>query len=438
MLRDVDAYAAQYAQHAKIKRLICLAKHHNDKNTSLRAAHLAHAALLSTSNTHLYEQLIDAANINRDETWLEQTAKNAATQLEALEQSLNTHKTSLVKENIRLAHNDLGHFYRERGDYANAVKCYARTRDYCTTSKHSVDMCLNAIQASVDMDNYTQVLSYLGKAEMLPDAVDDPLVVAQLRAASGLAHLDARKYRLAALKFVDIPLDVGNEPIAAMLSQEDVAAYGALCALASMTRAELQQHVIGNASFCALLELHPQIRELITNFHASRYSVCLSIMSNLKPLLEVDLYMRAHVDEIFQQIRFKALVLYFSPYQSVDVRRMALAFDMDLASLEKDVATLIMNGVINARIDSESKMLYAHHADERQATFDAAFALAENFRVNTKALLLRLNLLRSDFTLKGPGGDRRGNKSSRQEGRDMNELRMPERFYSAGPSDVAP
>ena len=191
-------------------------------------------------------------------------------------------------------------------------------------------------------------------------------------------------------------------------------------------------------AFCALLELYPEIRELITNFHASRYSVCLSIMSKLKPLLEVDLYMRAHVDEIFQQIRFKALVLYFSPYQSVDVRRMALAFYMDLASLEKDVATLIMNGVINARIDSENKMLYAHHADERQVTFDAAFALAENFRVNTKALLLRLNLLRSDFTLKGPGGDRRGNKSSRQEGREMNEPRMPERFYSAGPSDVAP
>ena len=48
-----------------------------------------------------------------------------------------------------MGHNDLGDFHSERGDFAAALKCYVRTRDYCTTSKHIITMCLNVIRVSV-------------------------------------------------------------------------------------------------------------------------------------------------------------------------------------------------------------------------------------------------------------------------------------------------
>ena len=33
-----------------------------------------------------------------------------------------------------------------RGDLKQALKCYARTRDYCTTNRHSAEMCLHVIE----------------------------------------------------------------------------------------------------------------------------------------------------------------------------------------------------------------------------------------------------------------------------------------------------
>ena len=50
-----------------------------------------------------------------------------------------------------MGHNDLGDFYSMRGDFAMALKCYVRTRDYCTTSKHIITMCLNIIRVSIHM-----------------------------------------------------------------------------------------------------------------------------------------------------------------------------------------------------------------------------------------------------------------------------------------------
>lgn len=47
----------------------------------------------------------------------------------------------------------------------NAFKSYVRTRDYCTTGKHVIQMCLNVIKVSIELGNYVHVNNYISKAE---------------------------------------------------------------------------------------------------------------------------------------------------------------------------------------------------------------------------------------------------------------------------------
>lgn len=51
---------------------------------------------------------------------------------------------------FRRGHDDLGDHYLDYGDLSNALKCYSRARDYCTSPKHVVNMCLNVIKVHVD------------------------------------------------------------------------------------------------------------------------------------------------------------------------------------------------------------------------------------------------------------------------------------------------
>jgi len=81
---------------------------------------------------------------------------------------------------------------------------------------------------------------------------------------------------------------------------------------------------------------------------------------------------------------------------------MAAAFNTNVAGLEKELSRLIMDGSIQARIDSHNKRLYARTTDQRSATFEKTIQMGEEYQDNTQSLLLRVNLLRNDFVVKPP------------------------------------
>lgn len=261
---DLEAYIASYTGVTRIRRLAFIASvspaHRQD------ALRMAGLEVKQTTNTALFLELVtlsgEDGGLVRDDAWVESVERKATQRLEKLEQDLNTHKTTLVKESIRMGHNDLGDFHYERGDFNTALKCYVRTRDYCTTSKHIIEMCTNVIRASLQMGNFTHVANYITKAESTPDG-NDPALVAQLRVAAGLAYLENKKYKLAARKFLEVPAEHAAV-FAEIASAQDVALYGGLCALASFDRTELKSKVVESSSFKAFLELFPQVRAATT------------------------------------------------------------------------------------------------------------------------------------------------------------------------------
>jgi len=264
-----------------------------------------------------------------DAEWAARVELSGSKRHEKLEMELNGYKTNLIKESIRMGHNDLGDFFFERGDLQNAFKSYVRTRDYCTTSKHIVTMCLNVIAVSIALGNYGHVTNYVSKAEQTPELTDQ-VVVAKLRAAAGLAALENGKYKLAARKLVEVHNDLGGS-YCSVVSAQDVATYGGLCALASFDRAELKSKVIDNNMFLQFLELVPEVRELIHDFYASRYASCLSYLEQLRPTLQLDVHLHDHWCKLYEQIRHKALIQYCYPFVSVDLAVMATAFNTSVA-----------------------------------------------------------------------------------------------------------
>ena len=59
------------------------------------------------------------------------------------------------------------------GDLANALKCYSRARDYCTSGRHVMSMCINVIKVSVYLQNWSHVISYVNKALATPELSED-------------------------------------------------------------------------------------------------------------------------------------------------------------------------------------------------------------------------------------------------------------------------
>lgn len=279
-----------------------------------------------------------------------------------------------------------------------------RARDYCTSSKHVINMCLNVIRVSIEMNNFALVQQYVSKAEQTPDVSnqEDEISISKLSVASALAHLDSKKYKLVAKKLLscDISLDTQFNDV---ISCNDITMYTGITALATFERRELKDKVLESAPFKNFLELNPVVKQLLNDFYDSKYTSALNALDQLLPQLTLDIYMREHVQSLYDKIRSKALTQYVSPFSSVDLKKMANVFSTTVENIEKEVAQLIMDKHIKARIDSHNKILYARVTDERNNTYQKVMEFGDSFERETEANILRMNMLKQrDFVVK-PG-----------------------------------
>ncbi|XP_046472824.1 COP9 signalosome complex subunit 1 isoform X1 [Neodiprion pinetum] len=424
---DLEVYANSYTGLAKLYRLIYIADH--CPTLRLEALKMAITYVMTTYNTGIYQTLhkklqeaigtpglpdIAAQSTSQDipaidHMWLESKSKKAALKLEKFDTDLKNYKSNSIKESIRRGHDDLGDHYLDCGDLSNALKCYSRARDYCTSGKHVVNMCLNVIKVSVYLQNWSHVISYVTKAENTPDFSEvhgkdnNQAVITKLKIAAGLAELTTMKYKMAARHFLQASLDHCDCP--ELLSPGNVALYGGLCALATFERNELQKQVIFSSSFKLFLELEPQLRDIIFQFYNSKYASCLKLLDEIKDNILLDMYIAPHVNSLYTQIRNRALIQYFSPYLSADMRRMATAFNRTVSALENELMQLILEGQIQARIDSHNKILYAKDVDQRSTTFEKSISVGKEYQRRTRMLILRAAMLKHHIHVKGQARD---------------------------------
>lgn len=138
-----------------------------------------------------------------------------------------------------------------------------------------------------------------------------------------------------------------------VLSANDVAIYGGLCAMAFFDREELKNRLLDNSEFKTYLELEPHIREAAQAFFSARYSITLGILDRHKADFVVDIFLSPHIDLLYKEIRQKALVQAFYPYSTLELSTLSSLFSTPVPDLALEVVQLIESGKIKARLDSQ-------------------------------------------------------------------------------------
>merc|ERR1712117_582954 len=116
----------------------------------------------------------------------------------------------------------------------------------------------------------------------------------------------------------------------------------------------------------------------------------------------LDMYLAPHVETLYGMIRNRSLVQYFSPYMSADMKIMAQSFNTTVADLENELMSLILDGQIQARIDSHNKVLFSQDVDQRSLTFERAVETAKLYQRRARMLILRSAILKNDILIKSP------------------------------------
>ncbi|KAI4653525.1 hypothetical protein J4E93_001291 [Alternaria ventricosa] len=404
---DLESYIANYSGYTRIDRL-----HHIGAHSPYLAAdayHLAIAEAKKGKNVDLYKGLVeeysriapqDPASVV-DTTWVERQTRMVREEHDRLEHELKSYKNNLIKESIRMGNEDLGHFYYDTGDFSSAHKAYMKMREHCTSPKHLADMTLRLVYVSIAQKSWTTVLANLAKSEATQLKGDEKAKLEPIiSACSGLCHMATGNYREAATAFLGTSAAyLTAEPAAnitwqkEVISGNDIAVYGGLCALAYMDRTDLQNKVLANSEFRNFLELEPHIRRAINLFCNSKYSACLEVLEGYRNDYLLDLYLSKMLNTIYSRIRRKSIVQYFIPFSCVTLDEMASKFPPAQGrTIDEDLEEMINQRLLNARIDLVDRLLICPPTDPRHDVHADALKMAEAYDHTLRLRLTRLNM----------------------------------------------
>ena len=326
-------------------------------------------------------------------------------------------KSSATNSSLsKMGYDDLGHHYHSIGELSKSNKAYSQMRDFCTTNSHIVIMNMHLINVCIDQhswfaaQNHVQRIRGQSGTQKYPEAEKNS---AKLSAALGLTFMAQAKYKEAAQEFLgtnlrmsqaklDDPAD--EESYNEVLTPNDVAVYGGLCALASMTRVELQKQVLDNSGFRNYLELEPHIRRSISYFVSSKYSACLSILESYKADYLLDVYLHRHIPQLYYEIRSKAIQQYFIPFSCVTFSALATAFNTDEPTIEVELTQMIKHGKLDARLDLVDRVLLTRMVDHRSEVHAEALTTAEEYERTAHLRLLRISILNAGLEVRGQKG----------------------------------
>lgn len=420
---DLNSYASNFIGNNKICKLLYIAQH--NKELKLEAYKLSLECIKETTyDIKKYLSILEKINvinssnglpeIPTDQSWIEKVKANIKIEqnsIEKLNNSTENCNADVKRENFRIMNKKQGDLLFKSGDYQNAVRFYLKNKDYNSCSQHMLEMYFDVIKIYFEQNDYLYLQTYISKAENIVTTINKKGFQNKIKCCSGLVALHQEKFRVVARLFSELVYDM-DELVPEILSPNDIAIYGGLCALATFDRYELKNKIIDNGKFKQFLELEPQILEIILSFYNSKYTQMLEIMERIKPELLLDRSLRIHVNILYKVIRERALVQYFSPFQTVDMNKMAKSFNLPIASLQNELVELIAKDLIKARIDSQKKILYAKRSDQRNDIFEKTLKMGEKNRITVKNLLLRMKMEEAKIYVSSSSKDQTTSSSS--------------------------
>ncbi|RKF63653.1 COP9 signalosome complex subunit 1 [Erysiphe neolycopersici] len=408
---DLESIISNYKGRTIYQRLLLIGV-----NSTVLGVEALKAAISDAKNGKDIQRYLGAQSVletiapqepeaNKDIEWISYIERMVQMETQRLEAELKQYKNNLIKESIRMGNEDLGRHYQAIGDLTKAYDAFNRMRQEANLPRHILDVSYHLIEVSVEQKNWISVVSNVQKIkQVITSSEGDRALQPFLCAVEGLANLDAGKFLNAATCFLNAESGMGQK-FNTVLIANDIAIYGGLCALATLERRELETKVLKNSNFRTYLELEPHIRRAITYFINGRYSNCLGILETYHTDYSLDLYLHSHINEIYCLIRKKSIVHYLIPFSCVSIDSLAKVFVSPGQDIEKELINMIKCKDIDARIDTQNRLLISVPFLPRHSLQKYTLDMANGYENEARLRLLNINICSAELEVRSQNSD---------------------------------
>ena len=252
-----------------------------------------------------------------------------------------------------MGYDDLGKFHEETGNLPAALEAYTRMRTEISSLSQVFETNKKVVRVLVLQKDYGAALVALSK--MTPPAVpeDDIHFGGSIGVIRGLCLLGLGRFDEATKTLVNAtPSD--PKKFIEFMSPNDVAVYGGLLALATMSRSALEEEVLNSPHFRYYLTFETHIRKAISLFVNCRYAACLEILKPYWPDYLLDIHLHASAETLRTKIRTRCITQFLAPFSTISFDTLRQQFDTDQDALVEELVKMIEAGELpHARLDLE-------------------------------------------------------------------------------------
>mmetsp|Transcript_3392 Transcript_3392/g.3115 ORF Transcript_3392/g.3115 Transcript_3392/m.3115 type:complete len:339 (+) Transcript_3392:226-1242(+) len=316
-------------------------------------------------------------------------------QIERKELAVNQAKNAGLKDSMKISIIEEGDMFLDAGEPGLALKTYMRLKDIQSTKDQQYELYTKIARAALQKSNFSYAQNICQKAISVGTASIPLKSVVQ--AIVGVCHLESKNYKQAARAFLEVKQgQIYHE----FLTDSDIAIYTTLCALISFDRSEVKNEILKSKTFGTFLEEEPRCIEILDAFLSCRYFDLIQRLNSIRDSLRYDLFIGAKLSDVYLEIKNRAIADFLKPFKRVKLDVLAHAFNSSVEDIEKQVARLIMDGTVEARIDSHNKIIQSRFANEKVVTYREALNIGKRVLRNNESMLLRMNMVQQKLIVK--------------------------------------
>jgi COP9 signalosome complex subunit 1 len=188
---------------------------------------------------------------------------------------------------------------------------------------------------------------YAGEAEARERALGKQTnKTMQVKVMEALSFMQQDQMKEAAIRIANQVTVTDELALSEFVRAKDLAYYLVICALHSLTRKEIKQHILSAPGYKALMDSTNygvlNVSDVIENFLNGRYMDYQAQINTISSQMGFDIYFGYRLEKVMKNIRKKALVQYVTPYKVIDMREIQKAFGLPIEQIEAELAELIV------------------------------------------------------------------------------------------------
>lgn len=304
-----------------------------------------------------------------DQSQLEKFKAKTADELKTIEEKITDATENLGDTEVREALYEKAQFLCKIGvPKEERNKNYKIAEEKTIAIGHKLDMVFSQLIASIFDGDFVSMSSLIEKCKDLLEQGGDWERKNKLKVYEGVYLMATRSFKQAGELFLT---SVATFTTTELFPYNILVLYTIITTIVSLDRVALKKKIVDAPEILTVIGEIPCLEQLLNSLYNCKYGEFFKALPDVADLIKMDMFLEPHHRYFLREIRIVVYSQFLESYKSVSLSAMAATFGLSVEFLTKELATFIVSGALNCKIDKVAGVVETIQPDSKNTLYQA-------------------------------------------------------------------